>query len=306
MPGFESFSIPLLGYYVQHGKWAKLEIDPITGKHVAVGPGGRPRIFAAAINGTKGTLNHRGQALTISHLASPDDEDATRRIIAFLRDQIEHGHMGNEFGSPSHCDEHYVYLAALAMRSPSAAVRELAVLVLAVELRICARCAEPVRRGNRGRVKMSVVLVGARAWSDTKQPWRNGGAGASEQHSYIRDAGILRWGLTGRPPTPGEWRGFVGPDRVVMEMLTCGDMPWRDIGRLAGRVDLESVAVVAPVYEQVSGATVTRWWHPPTGVTKVPPTVHTAHVANGADFYTFEPVDWTGGERIIGRPTSAT
>lgn len=275
MPGFESRAIPSLAYFVERGEWPKLEIDPATGKHRAVGPGGKPPMFAAAIKGEKGSENHRGQALAIDHLAHPDDWRAAARMLDFLRSQSTRGHMGSDFGSPSHCDENYAYIAPLILSSSSVEIGAEAFTVMARELAICLRFEERIRRGKRDR--RSVVMVGGRAWSDTKQPWKNGGEGAAVQNSWIRDEGALGWLGYGEVP-----RGaYVGPDRCVMDMLL--QLPREEMLRAARAVDLSTVALVAPVYEWYDPAAdaMVRWWEPPAQVVRTRPTCYVAIAYRG-------------------------
>lgn len=268
MPGYESRSIPALRYFIDHGEWPRLEVSEETGKHAPVGGGGKPPILGLK-EGKGGTGNHQWQWLRVGSMAGLIDRLDVLR--AYQRER-RYGHMGNEFGSPSHCDEHYAAHAAGVIwdRRHAPRLYQSSLDWWATELAWCKRCEAAVKRPS-GRVVRTAAMTGPRAWSYTRQPWRNGGDGAPDQHSSIRDEGVLGWGWYGERP-----RGaYVGPDADVMALLTHPEMPWDEIRGRALLVDVAKTKVISPVFEVDGNAgAVVRYWHPPESLNKGGPVVH--------------------------------
>ena len=294
MGGYEAKALPALRYFVEHDGWPKLRKVP-GGKYEAAGPGGRPPRFPAAERDERGTGNHRAQSGAVAHLAHPRMKAGVNVVLGDFREQLVSGHMTVECMSPSHCDEWYAPVAALAMRSPNAEVRDEAVAWFARELALCLRFYEPgIRRG-------SVIAPGSRAWGggkggeQVKQGWKSGSVPSEQQHSNIRDEGIVRWGYFRRPPKGA----YVGPDANVMALLTHPDMPWDAICSAAEKVDVAKVRLVAPIHEEsIPDGRVVRWWWPPSSVTRTRPTVYVATVHDGRDdsyiCYADEARQWIG------------
>lgn len=282
MPGYEARAIPSLRYWIEHEDWPRLRLVREVGKYEVDGGGAHPPLNNALARGERGTYNHGDQAAVMAVLAGVKGSRVWLR--GRYRFERENGHCWNELLSASHCDERYASQAAIAIEARRQRklrpLREDSLEWWAREVAVDKRLWVPtIVRGPRRRG--SGVGPCSRGWGG-KAGKMAGGEPSSEQHSNIRDEGVIGWGVYGRKPLGA----YTHADADVMALLQHSDMPWPEILDRASQVRVEQVRVIAPIFEHVypSGLTV-RWWHPPAEVWRTRPTVYTAWFEGSGDWY---------------------